>query len=288
MRRPALAALTLAASAALAISGTTTALAQPSVAPSPPPALAEPAGTPSETPTGAPTSEPTPAPPETEPTPSETAAPAPGPESTETPTASPPPAPRPTPTPPAIVPRPVPAFPAVLNKHGWIVGDSITLQSSPNFRKRFHRFDTTAVSGLRVQELPRFVRARIARGPLPRHVVIALGTNQADTWSADPRGNYQSVVDLIHRARPSAKIIFVTTYRDPRRAHLYTAGNDKTMASYSRAMTQIAAGDPRVCISSWRWWIARNRHHLYDGVHPSFPGRKKWAELLYSAIHTRC
>ncbi len=209
------------------------------------------------------------------------------------PTTSPGPSEAPTdpveePLPPEIVPRPIPAFPTTPNRHGWIVGDSITVQSAPNFRKRFHKFDHTALSGLRVQELPRIVEARIAHGRLPSYVVIALGTNQADTWSVDPMGSYRAVIDSIHAASPRTRVVLVTTYRDPKRSDLYTFGDDVTMATYSAAMVALAAQDPRICVSSWRWWIARNPHHLYDGVHPSFPGRKKWAELLRSAIHDRC
>lgn len=166
----------------------------------------------------------------------------------------------------------------------FVAGDSITRMSTPALRARGLRWEVDAHSGRPVTSLGWVLGERLQRGPAPRVVVAALGSNARPGW--DAVAGYRSMIaDL----PPATTVVFVSLYRDPR----YFKGrvarhrpdwNPRYAVAYTRAMHQIAAERPHTCVAPWRQWARAHRRNLTSGVHPHRQGRRAWARIVARTV----
>lgn len=186
---------------------------------------------------------------------------------------------------------------ALFGIHGWmglpetfatrpaqvfVVGDSITAQGTDELRRLHRGWDIDGVSGRRVSELPRILDDRLARGPAPRAVVVALGTNSVSWWAAD---DYRSA---LARLPASTRVVLVTTYRDP---DAWPEDGPEphraaVLADYSRWLGEIAQERPGTCLVDWRTTVQQRPGLLADGVHPTQEGQRVWAAAISRSVAT--
>jgi hypothetical protein len=172
---------------------------------------------------------------------------------------------------------------------GWrsstfMVGDSITYQGLHQLRSRGASWEVTTHPGRYVCTLKRFLKDRLANPQPLRKVVIALGTNACEGWG---KPEYRSALDLLPA---STAVVFVTTYRDPKRWRNTRAYRERAGVQYwySRWMKELAAERPHTCVADWRTQAASHMGWLSDGTHlkPSI-GRIQWSRIVFSAVR-RC
>lgn len=165
----------------------------------------------------------------------------------------------------------------------YIVGDSITYRSRSQVHKLAPKWEVDGVPSRGVWHLPRLLKQRLAARPLPKHVVIALGSNGSTTW------HKQQYVDAVSLLPPTTRVTFTTMWRDPMRWGDPTRTpnkHSKLLRQYSGYVKQIARHRPNTCVFNWRA-IARRQHEeviLADGVHPNRLGTKIWARGVHRTV----
>lgn len=166
----------------------------------------------------------------------------------------------------------------------FVVGDSVTRMSTPALRARGLGWEVDAHGGRPVTSLGWVLGERLQRGPAPRVVVVALGSNARQGW--DPVAGYGS---MIAQLPPATTVVFVSVYRDPRYFTRRVARhrpdwNPRYAATYTRAMERIAAARPHTCVAPWRSWARAHRRNLTAGVHPHRHGRRAWARIVAGTV----
>lgn len=184
-----------------------------------------------------------------------------------------------------------PSYAATTPGPGWIVGDSITVQSSPGFLAAEPPEQPTATAwtvdgknGRHLYQLPALVKARLATGQRTGTMVLALGTN--DRWPGETtptltRTQYVRAVDSIPR---TVKVVLVTPYRH---APVVGTWQANRMAEITRWQKDLDKYRPNVTIASYRYRIEKDgaaRYLLADGVHPHDAGRVMWTEQVRRAV----
>lgn len=138
----------------------------------------------------------------------------------------------------------------------YIVGDSITYRSRLQVHQIAPKWAVDGVPGRPVWELPRLLSERMATRPIPKHVVIALGSNGSIAWH---KPQYVNAVNLLPA---TTRVTFVTMWRNPERwgNPLKTPNkHSKLLRRYSKYVKQIARQRPNTCLYNWRK-VAKNRH----------------------------
>lgn len=167
-----------------------------------------------------------------------------------------------------------------LSGNGIIIGDSISVMSSPYFLRTYHpSFDVDAENGRRLNTLPEHINARLAAGPAPKVMVLALASNDS------PEFTRQQYVDAFDSIPSTTKVVMVTPYRDP----AIFPEQQTRLAEINGWMKDLDKYRPNGVISSWRWTMLNEpdavaKYISDDGVHPTAAGRRKWGELLDKAI----
>jgi lysophospholipase L1-like esterase len=166
----------------------------------------------------------------------------------------------------------------------FVVGDSITRMSTPALRARGLGWEVDAHGGRPVTSLGWVLGERLQRGPAPRVVVVALGSNARRHWNA--AAGYRAMIAQLPQ---STTVVFVSLYRDPRYFSRHIARkrpdwNPRYSAAYTRVMYQIAAERPHTCVAPWRPWARAHRRNLTAGVHPHRHGRRAWARIVAETV----
>lgn len=169
------------------------------------------------------------------------------------------------------------------NAATWVVGDSVAQLGIQELDALAHgRWGIVAVPGMYVTDLPSMIRQRLAAGSPPRRVVIALGTNAIERWSAS---DYRSAVDMLP---DSTTVVFVEPWRDPRVHGEGFMQDPRISTRYAGWMRQIADDRPRTCVAPWRAWADRHPDAFYGGhmpgVHPLPTAQPEWARLVYDTV----
>ena len=161
-----------------------------------------------------------------------------------------------------------------------LIGDSLTHYAAPTLLERRPKWKVDAIGGRKVETLPRRIRDDLATYGVPRHLVIALGTNESPGWT---RADYAAAVDMVPR---STEVFFITTYRDPA-----VFGQDRAdiQETYSSWMRSISKYRDNVSFINWRGHVKRNPALLRDGVHATDPeGIRYWVDLVEASIAHNC
>jgi lysophospholipase L1-like esterase len=166
----------------------------------------------------------------------------------------------------------------------FVAGDSITKMSTPALRRRGLHWEVDAHGGRPVTSLGWVLGERLQRGPAPRVVVAALGSNARPGW--DAVAGYRA---MIAQLPATTTVVFVSVYRNPayytrRVARHRPDWNPRYSVAYTRAMHQIATERPHTCVAPWRSWARAHRHNLTGGVHPHHFGRKAWARIVARTV----
>lgn len=173
----------------------------------------------------------------------------------------------------------------------FMVGDSITYRG---YRANLHHdrpgWEVSTVPGRDVGTLPYYLQDRLADPARLDTVVIALGSNYTPGWGI---AKYGQMVDLIHRARPRAKVVLVTTWRGPKTPKKYritvrTSPRSASLIAYSmRRVAQQRRGF--VCIANWRAYAHKHPRQLdARKVHPRRGhGTRAWTRIVTRAV-ARC
>jgi hypothetical protein len=166
----------------------------------------------------------------------------------------------------------------------FVAGDSIAKMSTPALRARGLGWEVDAHTGRPVTSLAWVLGDRLLRGPAPRVVVAALGSNARPGWN--PVAGYRA---MIAQLPPTTTVVFVSVYRDPRYYTRQVARhrpdwNPKYSIAYTRAMYQIADERPLTCVAPWRRWAQAHRQNLTGGVHPHRYGRRAWARIVAETV----
>lgn len=168
-----------------------------------------------------------------------------------------------------------------INDRFFMVGDSITHLGADNLRRLGVRWRIIGVSGRLVSRLPDLLQSRLAAGPAPRVVVVALGANADPGWH---EANYRAAVAMLPA---STRVVFVSVYRNPA---IYRSGvtpfrrNPNSPYEYSKAMLDIAGQRPHTCVVPWRAWASAHRNSLAHGVHPRGHGQEVWARMVRNTV----
>lgn len=158
----------------------------------------------------------------------------------------------------------------------FVVGDSITKHSRTTLLAMHPRWHVNGLGGRRVDRLPGILKRRLARGPAPRRVVVALGSNPSRDWTKD---DYEAALAMLPA---TTTVLLVTMHRDP----AVFPNIQHRMRFYSRWMREIAAERPRTCVFEWRLKAIRRPELLSDGVHPTPLGRRVWARGVDRELRT--
>lgn len=161
----------------------------------------------------------------------------------------------------------------------WVVGDSLTNEGRQAIWNLRPGWEINAENGRPVDMLPWLIEQRLARGDVPRLVVLALGTNAVQGWGLD---DYRAAVAMFPA---STKVVLVTTYRDGQayaRDGLYSQ-LPRLQSYYSAWMRQIAAERPDTCVAEWRNVALSHPEYLRDGTHATTYGYKVRARKIVDA-----
>lgn len=193
----------------------------------------------------------------------------------------------------------------------YVIGDSITFMMN-NSALHPKGVDMDGFPGRRITALDQpyiaptrdyWPAVEHAFTPTPTHrvrtVVIALGTNGADTdLTVDQAADlYRAGIAQIRATdiwKPGPqRIVLVTPYRAPRIDQGHTGPNGEPwrpyqwatkMGVYAAAMHHVAQTDDHVCLMPWRAAISRHPGWLLDGIHPNAKGRALWRDLLVRTV----
>jgi hypothetical protein len=160
-----------------------------------------------------------------------------------------------------------------------VIGDSIAHRSRDELKALHPHWIVDAAEGRNVDRLLPLIRDwQERKGRDPAQLVVELGTNWSTTWEAS---DYDRVSALL----PHTQVEFVTPFRSAEAKHPRSSGRfafDRT-GQYAAAMRDLAAGDG-VCVADWRTWAVAHTDELVDGVHPTSPAKRIWADLVSSAM----
>jgi lysophospholipase L1-like esterase len=152
-----------------------------------------------------------------------------------------------------------------------VIGDSLTWHGKPHLAAIKPAWGIDGVRGRQANMLiPRIQAFYDTWGSMPKHLVIALGTNEEGAT----REMYQEACDMLPAANT---VLFVTCYRDP--AVFGQARADK-MEEISGWMAAIKNSRPNTCLVPWRNKVLNNPELLEDGVHCTPAGEKVWAKMV--------
>jgi hypothetical protein len=161
-----------------------------------------------------------------------------------------------------------------------VIGDSITYYAAPALHERRPRWIVDADRAREVGTLPWRISVDLVRYGVPRHVVIALGTNESAGWR---RADYSAALSMLPR---SSEVFFVTTYRDPAVFGQWRADIQERYSSWMRAIARDRAD---VRLINWRRDVLADPSLLVDGVHASHPaGIQRWVDLVEATVAHDC
>ncbi len=166
-----------------------------------------------------------------------------------------------------------------------IIGDSITVQSSPALHEAFdghYRLDIRAQSGRRIDEmLPALEQALHQH---PRVVIVNLGTNDALQHDTHPdwRPGYDRMVRDV-ATTPCVVAVDISTVLDVIYDRAGVAG------AIDDALRRTAAANDRIHILDWDALVRATPTMLSaDEIHPSPAGRRALADALRHAVDRDC
>lgn len=147
-----------------------------------------------------------------------------------------------------------------------MIGDSVTVRSTPELQKRLPGVVINAKVGRQLTTAPGLVRAEMSQGRMGNVLVIALGTNG--------NGGAADLNAAIDAAGPHRKVVLVNidaarSWQDP----------------MNRTIASVAADRSNVTLADWHRTIAGKEYLLVDGVHPNAAGEKLFAETVAGAVH---
>lgn len=163
-----------------------------------------------------------------------------------------------------------------------LLGDSIAHQSRSELAELRPHWIVDAADGRNVDRLLPLLEDWIDRkGQAPDQLVVELGTNWSRTWKG---ADYRTVERLV----PDAEVVYVTPYRALTARHPRSDARTPFVRTGESAtwMRRLAADRPGVCVAEWRDLVASKPALLRDGVHPTVPARRTWAELVSDASDT--
>lgn len=149
-----------------------------------------------------------------------------------------------------------------------IIGDSVTLDATPELKSTFGEVTINAKQSRHIGDELNWVKKRRKAHHLGRTVVIALGTNGE---------LYEKRVEaLLKVLGPNRSVFWVNVY----------GPNLEWTEANNRYLIQLAAKHPNVTVIDWQSELSAHPEWLWeDGIHPNPDGSKAYAETIYQHIH---
>jgi peptidoglycan/LPS O-acetylase OafA/YrhL len=148
-----------------------------------------------------------------------------------------------------------------------IIGDSVTLDATPELKATFHDVTINAKQSRHIGDELNWVKKQRKTHHLGQTVVISLGTNGE---------LYENRVEaLLKVLGPNRSVFWVNVY----------GPNLEWTEANNRYLNQLAAKHANVTVIDWQSALSAHPEWLWeDGIHPNPDGSKAYAELIYNQI----